>query len=201
MTITQIVIGIVITLTGYWNLFLIIGAVLGTVGSGLLFTLGVDTPSGHWIGYQIIAGIGLGTSFNVPIIVTQRIVNASEVSTATAVILFFQSLGGALIVSAGQSIFQNKLIAKLTQSNPELPPLSVASADATTLRHIFSDGQLQGILEAYVHGISRAFAISIAVAALSALIALVPRWERLPGQNKTENDLVPHDAGTVSEKE
>ncbi|KAF1963161.1 SGE1 protein [Byssothecium circinans] len=180
MTLTQIVIGVTITVTGIWNPFQVAGAALVTVGSGLLFTLSVTASSGHWIGYQVIAGIGLGMGFNVPIIVTQRIVKASEVSTATAVILFFQSLGGALIVAAGQSIFQNELIGKLASTTPEISPLSIASADATTLRRLFTPEQLRGILESYVHGISMAFVLSIAVAAVATLIALVPKWGRLP---------------------
>jgi hypothetical protein len=182
MTLTQIVIGVTITVTGIWNPFQIFGAALVAIGSGLLFTLTVDASSGHWIGYQVIAGIGLGMGFNVPIIVTQRIVKASEVATATAVILFFQSLGGALIVAAGQSIFQNELIRKLASTNPEISPLSVASADATTLRHLFTPQQLAGILESYVHGISTSFVLSIAVAVVATLVSFVPKWARLPGQ-------------------
>ncbi|PVI07065.1 major facilitator superfamily transporter [Periconia macrospinosa] len=200
MTLSQIVIGVTITVTGIWNPFQLMGAALLTIGSGLLFTLKVDSSAGHWIGYQIVAGIGLGTGFNVPIIVTQRIVKASDVSTATAVVLFFQSLGGALIVAAGQSIFQNELIAKLAQTNPEILPVSVASADATSLRHLFNDQQLEGIKEAYVYGISMSYALSIAVAAVGTLFALVPKFGRLPAQSNTTTAPVEKIESLVKEK-
>ena len=200
MTLSQIAIGVTITVTGIWNSFQLMGAALLTIGSGLLFTLKVDSSAGHWIGYQIIAGIGLGTGFNVPIIVTQRIVKASDVSTATAVVLFFQSLGGALIVAAGQSIFQNELIAKLGQTNPEISPLNVASADATSLRHLFDDQQLEGIKEAYVYGISMSYALSITVAAVGALFALVPKFGRLPAGGDTITAPVEKIESPVEEK-
>jgi threonine/homoserine efflux transporter RhtA len=87
MTLIQVTIGILVTVTGIWNPFMIVGAALTTVGSGLLYTLKTDSSSGHWIGYQVIAGLGLGMCFNIPIIITQRIVKASDVSTATAFIL------------------------------------------------------------------------------------------------------------------
>jgi hypothetical protein len=64
-------------------------------------------------------------------------------------------------------------------TNPEIPPLTVASADASTLRHRFTPQQLVGILESYVHGLSSAFALAIAVAALSTIFALIPKWSRL----------------------
>lgn len=196
----QVTIGIMITVTGIWNPFQIFGATLTTIGTGLLMTLKVDSNSGHWIGYQVLAGVGLGMCFNVPIIVTQRVVKASDVSTATAVVLFFQSLGGSLIVSAGQSIFQNELIKKLLSTNPDIPPLSVASADATTLRHLFTPEQLDGILESYVHGLSLAFALAIPVTAIGTLIACVPKWVRLNVPNQGAAAKPEDGVGSTREK-
>lgn len=191
---TQVTIGIVITINGIWGPYQVFGAALTTIGVGLLFTLKVNSNPGHWIGYQLLSGIGLGMCFNVPLIVTQRVVKAMDVSTATAVILFFQSLGGSLIVSAGQSIFQNELVKKLVSINPEISSLSVASADATTLRRLFSHEQMSGILESYVHGLSSAFVLAIPVATLAAVVSCVPKWGRLvaSGHGATaslENDV------------
>lgn len=52
-----IVSGIGITVTGYYLPFMLIGTIFGTVGVGLLYTLGVNSPSSHWIGYQALAGM------------------------------------------------------------------------------------------------------------------------------------------------
>lgn len=84
---TQIVGGTLIGQWGIFNPFLIAGAALTAVGSGLLITL--DHNSGHssWIGYQALAGIALGLCLSVPIIVTQRIANPADVPTATAIVL------------------------------------------------------------------------------------------------------------------
>ncbi|KAF2866140.1 major facilitator superfamily transporter [Massariosphaeria phaeospora] len=184
MTIIQVVVGVSISVTGVWNPLMLFGGIMTTVGSGLLLNLGVDSGAGEWIGYQIIAGIGLGCCFNVPIIVTQRIVRASDVATTTSVVLFFQSMGGSIVVSAGQSIFQNELINKLRETNPDISPFSVASADATTLRHLFTPAQLAGILEAYSHGLWAAFALAIPMAGVATLFTLVPKWSRLRGPDE-----------------
>lgn len=60
VTIATIASGGFISATGHFVPVLIVGAAIGTVGSGLLYTLGVGSSSGMWIGYQVVAGLGLG---------------------------------------------------------------------------------------------------------------------------------------------
>ena len=67
--------------------FLLAGSALATIGAGLLYTLDVGSPSSHWIGYQALAGIGIGLSIQVPIIANQSFVKVSEISSITAVTL------------------------------------------------------------------------------------------------------------------
>ena len=84
---TQIATGTIIGKIGIFNPFIIAGALVTTIGCGLLTTLKVSSGSAAWIGYQIIVGIGEGLCLNVPIIVTQRIAPAEDVAVATAVVL------------------------------------------------------------------------------------------------------------------
>lgn len=50
-------------------------------------TLEPESNHSYWIGYQVLAGIGLGLCFNVYIIIIQNIVKPEEVATATAILL------------------------------------------------------------------------------------------------------------------
>jgi len=52
-----------------------------------MMTLQPESNSSAWIGYQALAGIGIGLCFNVYIIITQNIVQSDDVATATAIIL------------------------------------------------------------------------------------------------------------------
>lgn len=70
-----------------FNPFIITGGVLSTVASGLLMTLQADSNHALWIGYQVLAGVGLGLCFNVYIIIIQNIVKPDEVATASAILL------------------------------------------------------------------------------------------------------------------
>lgn len=56
VAILTMVSGIGITATGYFLPFMLVGTVCGAVGSGLLYTLGINSPSSQWIGYQALAG-------------------------------------------------------------------------------------------------------------------------------------------------
>ena len=87
VSISTIVSGVLISQFGHYVPLLIAGAVLATIGSGLLYTLGLNTPSAKWIGYQILAGIGFGFSFQIPVITTQATVAPADLSPATAMVL------------------------------------------------------------------------------------------------------------------
>jgi MFS family permease len=49
----------------YWH-FLITGPIFATIGAGLLYTVKADTNNAKLIGYQILAGFGIGNCFQLP---------------------------------------------------------------------------------------------------------------------------------------
>jgi len=79
--------GVTIGSTRLFNPFLLLGGVLTSIACGLMMTLQPESNSSAWIGYQALAGIGIGLCFNVYIIITQNIVQSDDVATATAIIL------------------------------------------------------------------------------------------------------------------
>ena len=91
----------------------------------------------------------------------------------------FQSLGGSLIVSGGQSIFQNKLILALPRTNPNLSPGLVAAIGATEIRTALPAAEIPGVLSAYMEGIHSGFILAIPVAGVAFLISFTIRWIRL----------------------
>ena len=57
-----IVSGVIISMTGEFQLVMLIGNALLTIGSGLTYTLDVSSPACEGVGYQFFVGIGLGLS-------------------------------------------------------------------------------------------------------------------------------------------
>jgi hypothetical protein len=97
----------------------------------------------------------------------------------------FQSFGGSLIVSAAQSVFENKLVHSLASTAPDIKPALVLATGATDLRQAFTVAQLPGILEAYMNGLHSAFALSIASGGVAFLIAVSQPWFRLNKEGKS----------------
>ncbi len=79
--------GGLISTFGVYVPILLAGSVIATIGSGLLYTLDIGSPSSHWIAYQALAGIGIGLSIQVPIIANQAFVKPSQISSVTAITL------------------------------------------------------------------------------------------------------------------
>ena len=87
MSIAVIVSSASVTFTGVATPLLVLGSVLATIGAGLLYTLDIGTGSGHWIGYQILAGLGWGAGFQIPIIIGQGTADAADIAPVTAIIV------------------------------------------------------------------------------------------------------------------
>ena len=109
----------------------------------------------------------------------------------------FQSLGGALVVSAGQSIFQNELFNALPLTAPGVNPAIVFNTGASKIQSTFSAAELPGIDSAYVKGLRMAFALAIPMAGAATLVAVAQKWFRLTDPEK--GDLAERDENKVGE--
>lgn len=87
VTISTIVSGALVSAFGYYQPLLIGGGVLATIGSGLLYMLDTDSSTGEWIGYQIIAGVGWGLAFQIPMIAVQGTAKPKDLAAATGMLL------------------------------------------------------------------------------------------------------------------
>ncbi|KAI0201520.1 major facilitator superfamily domain-containing protein [Astrocystis sublimbata] len=171
--------GLFITHTGHAIPLRVASAVIGTVGSGLIFTLDIGTSTGKWIGYQIIAAIGWGAGFQIPVIVSQALSDPEDIPSITAIILFSLNVGSGLLINAAQSAFVNRIIVTLPTSAPGVNPSLVISTGTLQLRSVFSEEQIPGILMAYMAGIKTAFAIALAACGLSVFVSVLGQWKRL----------------------
>ncbi len=170
--ICTIVSGVYITMTGRYAELMVVGSVISTIGSGLLYTLDIGTDSGKWIGYQILAGIGAGLSFQIPVIVAQGTALPADLSSVSSIVLYFQTLAGAVWISVAQALFSNKLLEVVAATVPGVNPASVVATGATELRIVFKD-HLPGVLKSYMAGIKDAFTLAIALAGVAAIVAVV----------------------------
>ena len=171
--------GTILSVTNMWVPFLAAGCALSAVGGGLIYTLDIDTPVARWVGYQILGGATTGFVSQIPIMSNTAAVEMVDMSTVSAMTLFFQLVGGSFSVSAAQSIFGNILLRRVRETAPGVSPTLVLTTGASELRSVLTADQLPGVLEAYVDGLKGVFALATAMLALSAVIAVLPKWEPL----------------------
>ena len=126
-----------------------------------------------------MVGIGLGFIFQIPVIVGQSVVKPSDISSVTAMILFFQTVGGAIWISAGQAGWSNKMLKVIAHKLPDIEPGLIIATGATELRTVFTAEQLPAVLDAYMEGLRLPFAIAIACACVTVVLSFAPRWEKI----------------------
>nr|BAZ95831.1 MFS transporter cpaI [Curvularia pallescens] len=171
--------GIFVSKTGYPTQAMFAGALLGTVGCGLLYTLEVDTPAPKWIGYQILVGSAIAFSVQNGLNIAQSSVDPEDLPAVTANLYFFQTVGGAFTVSSAQAAFINQALDNLRTTAPEIDSSKLITTGASELRKVFTEAEVPIVIEAYMHGLKAAFAVSIAFCGLAFISTLFVPWEQL----------------------
>lgn len=90
---TSIVVGRLVRRTGHTKIFMIVGAAIQTVGLLGFALVTSDTPLWYVGLDMVLAGIGLGTSGNVVLLMLQNSVDFSRLGVASASGSFFRSIG------------------------------------------------------------------------------------------------------------
>lgn len=101
--------GRIITRTGRYKIFPVLGLVLVAIGLGLFSLLDVDTSLVLAGFYMVVLGAGLGMVMQVLVLAVQNAVEHRDLGTATSAATFFRSMGGALGVAVFGAILSDRL--------------------------------------------------------------------------------------------
>ncbi len=97
--------GTVMSRTGRYKIFPILGTLLLTISFALFATMGVDTPFWLTCAYMVIASAGLGCLLQMSTTIAQNSVEVRNLGAASAAITLFRTLGGSIGVAVFGSIF------------------------------------------------------------------------------------------------
>ncbi|KAF1953927.1 MFS transporter [Byssothecium circinans] len=172
-----------VTAIGYYTPFMLVSSILMSIGAGLLTTFETNTGHSKWIGYQFIFGAGVGFGMQQTLVAVQTALPKDDIPIGTALMMFCQTLGGALFISVGQNVFTNQLIKNLASVVPDMNPQLVLSAGATGIKSVVPQQFLGGVLVAYNKTLTQTFYVSVATAALSILGASVVQWKSMKGKD------------------
>ncbi|KAF2034714.1 MFS general substrate transporter [Setomelanomma holmii] len=185
LVIVSMTAGVAVTVIGYYTPFMLVSSVLMAIGAGLLSTFETDSNSPKWIGYQFLFGAGVGFGMQQTLVAVQTTLAADDVAIGTAIMMFTQTLGGALFISVGQNVFTNQLIKNLGTVVPDLDPKIVLAVGATELKNQIQKEFLPGVLTAYNLALTQTFYVSVAAASLSIIGAVFVEWKSMKGKQIT----------------
>jgi EmrB/QacA subfamily drug resistance transporter len=111
--VSSIVVGQIITRTGRYRVFPIVGTALVVLGFWLLSRMTVESTSLEAVRNMVIIGLGMGPTFQTYLIAMQNSVERSDLGVATATQQFFRSIGATFGVAAFGTILNSRLSAEL----------------------------------------------------------------------------------------
>ncbi|MFC7469270.1 MDR family MFS transporter [Actinomadura keratinilytica] len=120
--------GIIITKNGRWKAWLVSGAVLLTAGLGLLGSIRYDTPVLAHRALHGADGSGRRHDDAEPGALHPEPGGPSDLGSASSVVTFFRSLGGAVGVSALGAVMATKISDYVTEGLTALGPKAAAAA-------------------------------------------------------------------------
>ena len=169
---------------GYYTPAMLISPIPCSVGAGLLSTLSPSSGHNAWIGYQILYGFGIGLGFQNANLPAQNVLPRADVPLGMALMFFMQQLGGAVFLAVSQNIFSSRLVDSLS-GVAGLDTTAIVNTGATDLRSIVPSDQLNTVVDAYSHALTRVFILATALSGCMTLGALLVKWRRIEGKKET----------------
>lgn len=177
MVVASICSGILTAKLGYYTPFMLLGVALLSAGAGLLTTLQVGTGEARWVGYQVLYGLGMGSTFQAPNLAAQTVLPARDVPAGSSLMLFSQLLSGAVFVSVAQNVLDGALVRNLAGAAAGgFDPSAVLDAGATTVNTALPEPLRSAVLVAYNAALRQVFRVGLVMTCLTAFGAAAMEW-------------------------
>ncbi|WP_411105340.1 DHA2 family efflux MFS transporter permease subunit [Streptomyces sp. cmx-4-9] len=183
MLISSTASGQIVSRTGRWKVFPILGTGVTALGLLLLHQLHRTSSTWEMSVYFFVFGAGLGLVMQVLVLVVQNAVSYADLGVATSGATFFRSIGASFGVAIFGTIFTNQLDGKLTGAlaGVPLPP----GADAARLE---ADPRAIGalpaelrprVLDAYATSITDVFLYAVPIVLVAFVVACFLKEDKL----------------------
>lgn len=169
---TSVTAGQLMSRTGRYKRYPIIGSVVLLIALWLLSTIKVDTPYWHVAIYSYLFGAGLGFTMQTVVTAIQNAVDRSDMGTATSSTTFFRSMGAAIGVAAMGAVLNNRLTHHLTERfGGQAPPGRFDVNNVQAIQHLPPPVK-ERVLVAFTSAIDEVFLVGIPFVVVALLVAL-----------------------------
>ncbi|WP_408993183.1 MFS transporter [Streptomyces sp. 1268] len=178
--------GQLITRTGRYRIYPIVGSAVSVVGMGLLSLLEADTSPLAYSFYQAVLGLGIGLVMSVLVLAVQNSVRPSDLGTATSANNYFRQIGG----SVGAAIFGTLLAGRLSDALGVRLPTGAELPDPESITpqivHAMEPALRDAYIQAYVDAMPRIFLYLVPVLVLGLILAFFLKEKPLVSHHSPE---------------
>lgn len=136
LTVAAVMAGLIITKTGRYKVFTVLGPLVAGGGMLLLQTVEPSTSRTAITLYMITVGLGIGLCMQVLVLVAQNTASPETIGVTTSTVAFLRTIGGAVGVAVLGAVFSRQVTAGLADLAPggsiDIPtgPGATVSSDA-----------------------------------------------------------------------
>ncbi|WP_306335215.1 MFS transporter [Streptomyces sp. KL118A] len=194
----SIISGQLISHTGRYKIYPIIGGILSVVGMWLLSRLEVDTSRLQYSIWMAVLGAGIGLVMPVLVLAVQNAVRPADLGTATSANNYFRQIGGSVGAAIFGTLFADRLADALRDRLPAGSGRAMPDAESITpqLVHALPAPLREGYIQAYADAMPRIFLYLVPVLVLGMLLAFFLKETPLLS-SATSPNAPAAEAGTV----
>ncbi|SBT89921.1 drug resistance transporter, EmrB/QacA subfamily [Streptomyces sp. DI166] len=192
----SVIAGQLISHTGRYRIYPVLGGALSVLGMWLLARLDADTPRLHYSLWMAVLGAGIGMVMPVLILAVQNSVRPADLGTATSANNYFRQIGGSVGAAVFGTLFADRLTDALADRLPagagaELPDPESITPQAV---HALPPGLRDAYVQAYADAMPRIFLYLVPVLVLGLLIACFLKEKPLVSHTAAETEPAPANA-------
>ncbi|MGW3845884.1 MFS transporter [Streptomyces fagopyri] len=191
----SVVSGQLISRTGRYKVYPLLGAALSALGMWLLSRLEVDTPRLTYSVWMAVLGAGIGMVMPVLVLAVQNSVRPADLGTATSANNYFRQIGGSVGAAIFGTLFARRLADALAERVPARAGTAVPDPESLTpqLVHAMPAPLRDAYIAAYADAMPRIFLYLVPVLVLGLIIAFFLKEKPLVSHNApaADTDSVP----------
>ncbi|MDQ0937037.1 MFS transporter [Streptomyces turgidiscabies] len=165
--------GQLISHTGRYKVWPVLGSAVAALGMWLLSRLEVDTPRLHYSLWMAVLGAGIGMVMPVLVLAVQNSARPSDLGTATSASNYFRQIGGSVGAAVFGTLFANRLTESLRGALPTRAGAGLPDPESITpqLVHTLPPALRDSYIRAYADAMPRIFLYLVPVLVLGLLVA------------------------------
>ncbi|MCX4775587.1 MFS transporter [Streptomyces sp. NBC_01264] len=180
--------GQLISRTGRYKVYPVLGGALSTLGMWLLSRLETGTTQLTYSLWMAVLGIGIGLVLPVLVLAVQNSVRPTDLGTATSANNYFRQMGGSIGAAVFGTVFAGRLTDALADRLPVAAGLPDPSAITPQLVHSLPPAVRDAYIAAYAEAMPRIFLYLVPVLVLGLLIACFLKEKPLVSHNAPAAD-------------